>query len=210
MHISVRVVLVTLASTLLLANAVSTTFAGRLEVSSQQIRATWSSFELGNIITGTARCKVTLEGSFHSRTIRKVERSLIGAITRFNVTACTNGRVTAGTQVPLGHLTYESFSGTLPNITTVGFLLSRFAVLFEVQEICNGIYGSLDTDNISLAATREAGGSITSVAPVAGRNILSFTHDLGSPAFCPTTVTVNGSGRLTVLNGTALVTVRLI
>jgi hypothetical protein len=209
MHRSVCTALTALTTALLLASAVTAASARNLSVSSQNFRAVWTNLETTNEIGEPAvRCSVTLEGSFHSRTLPKVARLLIGAVTRFNIAACTNGRLTPGTQVPLAHLTYESFTGTLPDISRIGFLLSRIALLMEVPGFCNGVYGSLGADNISLTATREGGGGISSLAPVPGRNGWTLTATLSG--FCPGRIGVVGTGTLTVLNGTSRITVRLI
>jgi hypothetical protein len=99
--------------------------AGRLSVSNRTIRAMWSNVEMyvtnpgeegaqyGNI------CRLTLEGSFHSATIRKVVGTLIGYVSRVSVAACTDPDiiVTALREALPWHVRYQSFSGTLPAIS---------------------------------------------------------------------------------------------
>jgi hypothetical protein len=197
-----------LTAALLLASAISTASARNLSVTGSNLRIVWTNIEFTNEIGVPAtRCSLTLEGSFHSRTIPKVERLLIGAITRAIFNACTNGRFRASTEILPWHLTYENFTGTLPAIRTVGLLLNRAAYLQEVPGFCNGRYGSA-TDNISFTASLEGGGGITTVVPVEGRNRWALTQTLSG--ICPTRAGFRNEGTVTVLNGTARVTVRLI
>jgi hypothetical protein len=210
---------------LLLASAVATTSARNLSVSNQNIRVTWRSLEF--VGGATIVCQVTLEGSFHTTTIAKVARTLIGAITRVKVKRpCNGGEAWAANGLDvhprLGrlnntlpwHITYEGFEGRLPNIENVLLLLSRFR--FKVQApifttIC--LYGNA-TDNITGRATREAGGAITTLAPVTGRNIANLVTELGSSGLCGRTGTfrnpVADPGQVFLLGNTARITVTLI
>jgi len=115
---------------LVLAAVVSTASANRLSTSSQQIRATWSqvSFEFG---VGTIRCKVTLEGSFHARTFTKVRETLLGYITRAVIqTPCEFGELHFLAETLPWHLHYESFTGTLPRMTSVRFKIAEMSLWF--------------------------------------------------------------------------------
>jgi len=216
---TIQRVVAALAATLLLAVVVGSASARSLSSTTSNIRATFASIEFATE-AATVRCRVTLEGSFHTRTIAKVVRSLIGAVTRAIVAhPCTGGEAWAdnGTEAePLGtapnrlpfHLTYENFTGTLPNITSIGLLYSRFSFVIQCAGICTGRYGSA-TDNISMTSTREAGGAITSLAPVAGRNIATLVTTLAG-FLCPATGAFMGSGTPTVLNNTNRITITLI
>jgi hypothetical protein len=213
-------IITALTATLLLATAVSTASARIFSTSNQGIRATWTSLEFnGGLVI---RCQVTLEGSFHSRTIVKVARLLIGAITnaRFKQETCTGGRFSTfnGTERYNGgtpsntlpwHLTYESFIGNLPTIAGIRILLSRFRFGEEIPGTCTGRIGSA-TDNITaLAARNTVNGEITSITPVEGLNRATIiTRDAG--IFCPTTLEFRGTGQLTLLNSAAKITITLI
>ena len=203
MRMPAKLGLTALAATLLLATAVSAG-ARNLSVTNQNIRATWSSLEFeGNAVT--LRCRVTLEGSLHSRTIAKVARTLIGAITRATVDTanCTNGSVRAE-RTPW-HITYEGFTGTLPIITSVKFLISRFRFNIIVPGLCTGEYGR-ETDNVTLQAFM-SGTALTSITPVITNNHI---HLLIGSAFCPFTVALLGSGTITLLGTITNVSVVLI
>ena len=195
-----------LAAALLLAAAVSSASARSLSVSNQNIRVTWASLEeVGGI---TIRCRVTMEGSFHSRTIVKAARTLTGAITRATVDEanCTNGTERPRNETLPWHLTYEGFAGTLPNINAVFLLLSRFRFSLNVPGICTADYG-IATDNITTRANVNASGEITTLEPVSGRNRLTL-HS-GTP-FCPGSRTFAGSGTVTLLGTTTRIRVTLI
>jgi hypothetical protein len=203
--------LTALAVTTLLACAVGTASAGRLSTSNSNIRVTWGILEFGGA-GAIIRCPVTIEGSFHTRTIVKVARSLVGSITNARVRqeSCTEGTAAAfngvetynGAAAPQTlpwHLSYESFVGRLPNITSITFLLTRIRFGYIFLPFCIGQYG-IATDRISLTATREVGGGITSIRPIPGRDIVSlFRTDFG---FCPARTVLIGSGQVT-LTGTA-------
>jgi hypothetical protein len=138
MHRHIRLLLTSLAATAILAAAVGTASANNLSVSNQQIRVTWSGLELtNNITTGTVRCPVTLEGSFHSATIRKVSRALIGYISRAAVglaAQCTGGRATINQETLPWHLAYDSFRGALPRIEEITLLLIRASFIVTPNE----------------------------------------------------------------------------
>ncbi len=209
---------------IVLASALATASARSLSVSEQSIRVSWASIEFP--LFGTSvRCRLTLEGSFHGRSIAKSARSLIGSITQAIFGhPCTNGEFWAdnGTEAePLGtapnrlpwHLTYESFTGTLPNISAVGLLLNRISVVFQgtllgITARCR--YGRTE-DNISLAASREAGGGITGLAPVSGRERISLLEGLRNGGACVRESGFTGrTGPMTGLSNSNTITISLI
>jgi hypothetical protein len=113
MRTSARLGLTALLAALLLSAAVSTASARNLEQSNQNIRVTYSRIEFQSPLV-TIRCNLTLEGSFHSRTIPKRERLLVGAITRATIqnTNCTNGTMVV-LRLPW-HITYEASPAHYP------------------------------------------------------------------------------------------------
>lgn len=208
MHQSLKAAVTALIAALVLASAVSSASARNLSYTGSSLRVTWVKLEFTNEIGVPAiRCTVTLEGSFHSRTIPKVARLLIGLLTRASAAGCTNGRMTPSAETLPWHLTYEGFAGTLPNIRADIPLILRVAVLVEAPGFCNGRYGSA-TDSISYTAVIEGGGGITTATPVVGRNRLTLVQTLSG--ICPTRGGFVGEGTVTVLNSTTGITVRLI
>jgi hypothetical protein len=224
MRTTVKLCFTALTAAFLLASAVATTSARSLSTSNQNIRATWSSLEFVAPGLATIRCQVTLEGSFHRSTIQKSPGTLIGAITRAKVKRpCSGGEGWAANGLdvaPLGrlnntlpwHVTYEAFAGRLPAIEAVILLLSR--IRFKIQAGsppffgCLGLYGN-ERDNITGRATREAGGAITDITAVTGRNSASLVSALSG--ICPERGTFVGrTTSVTLLGQTARITVTLI
>ena len=199
-----RALIATLTATILLA-AANTATARSLSFNTQNIRATWSSLEFQGLVT--VRCRLTLEGSFHTRTIAKVARSLIGAITRATIDEanCTNGQGRVRAETLPWHLTYEGFAGTLPNISAVFALISRFRLNAIIPGACTGDYG-IATDNITGRAN-SVGAEVASLEPVAGRNRLTL-HS--GTAFCPASGNFAGTATVTLLNTTTRIRITLI
>jgi hypothetical protein len=223
MRTSTKLGLTALMAAIMLSSAVATASARSLSVSEQSFRATWSSLEL-SYNGATIRCRVTLEGSFHARSIVKIARSLIGAITKATFGhPCTGGEYWAdnGTEAePLGtapnrlpwHLTYESFTGTLPAISAVNFLISRVSFVLRVTVLgltCQGRYGKSE-DNITLVGAREAGGGLTELTPSATVNRISLVEQLGPQAVCAASQSIGGRGSVVNLSTGARITITLI
>jgi hypothetical protein len=192
---------------LLLAVTAGSASARSISSSNQNIRGTWRSLEFASSLV-TVRCPLTLEGSFHTRTIAKVERSLIGAVMGaiLKQESCTNGRSTPRSETLPWHLTYESFAGTLPNISNVNILIVSFRFLFYSTGCSNGEYGT-ETDNITGRARREAGGAITALEPVEGRTTMTL---VSVREFCPASGRMRGGGDVTVLSSANRITLTLI
>jgi len=202
MRSSAKLGLTALTAAMLLATAVGAASARNLSVSSQNLRATWSRFELISSLV-TIRCPLTIEGSLHSRTIAKIRGDLIGAVTRVSIKeeSCTNGRLQA-TSLPW-HITYESFTGSLPtSISAIQLLLARFRFSFELLGRCE--YGTA-TDNIVLSSRLRLL-ETTSIAPVVGANTINRAEGA-----CSETATLVGpEGIVTQLNSSARIRVTLI
>jgi hypothetical protein len=105
--------------------AVGSASANRLSTSAQDIDMRWSSLVFSSDAGSSATCPITLQGSFHSRTLGKVVNGLIGFVSRASVRGqtsagnCTGATATVLTATLPWHITYRSFQGTLPNITGV-------------------------------------------------------------------------------------------
>jgi hypothetical protein len=108
----------------------ATASASRLSFSSRTFRLVWTPMKFavgfGEL---TIQCNVTLEGSLHSATFVKVERSLLGYVTRASVTECPLSALTA--TLPW-KVVYYRFSGRLPNITEIN--ISFVGVRLRVNE----------------------------------------------------------------------------
>jgi hypothetical protein len=200
-----KLVSTALLAALALSAAFSTATARIFSFSNQNIRATWASLEFQSI-EGNIRCPVTLEGSFHARTLAKVRGTLMGSITRAFVreTSCNGGRFLPK-ELPW-HLTYESFVGALPDIASLRFLLSRFTFLIIYPTVATCEYGA-PGDNVTISATREVGG-LTTFTFVEGSN--TVRNEAPSIGACPATGRLVGAGSLMQLGTTVRVRVTLI
>jgi hypothetical protein len=211
MRTSAKLGLTALAATLLLSTAISTASARNLSVSNANWRAIWSRFEIQTSV-GTVRCRVTLEGFFHSRTIAKTAGLLIGAVTRAEAhrDSCTGGRIAFETAP--SHLTYEGYTGTLPNITSIRLLLARINIAiavsaFGIPTTCH--YGN-EVDNITLSAALDASREITELTQVAGRNTATLTEGGFGCSGSGTLVSWAGDGLVRLLGSTTRIRVTLI
>ncbi len=205
MQMPAKLSLTALTVALLLSAAVTAASAGRLSISNQNIRVTWRSLEFGSSVV-TIRCPVTLEGSFHSRTITKVHGTLIGAVTRMAIKneSCTNGVVEASL-LPW-HLTYENFIGALPRISDVDILLSRFRFGLTIPGLCTrGQYGTT-TDNVT-GGFMLSSGIVTGFGWLTGGNTATLVT---ARDFCPPSVTLRNLGIVTLLNSQAAIVITLI
>lgn len=152
-----------LATTLLLALS-ATAAASRLSYSSKEFRITWASLKFSASEGGVSiTCPVTLEGSFHERTATKTREAVAARITSSTVGTCREGNATILAETQPWEVTYQSFTGVLPNITGVRYALINAA--FQVEPGL-GIVCLARTSNEWQAAgdaRRDANGRITSL-----------------------------------------------
>lgn len=194
-----------LAASLVLTFASGAASARNLSFSNPNIRVTWARLQIVSSLN--VECQVTLEGAFHSRRIAKASGSLIGTINRatINEEACTNGRVRPR-ETPW-HITYEGFTGVLPNITATYLLVSRLRLNVIISGFCTAEYGTTE-DNLTFRLNREAGGAASSLEPVTGR---AAAHRVSGGAFCPSSAELAGqSTSFSASGGGAGVTLFLI
>lgn len=155
--------------------ACSSASAIQLSLGEPTFRAVWTPARF--VFAGvTVSCNVTLEGSFHSTTFAKVERSLIGFVTRATPGSCSNGTMSVLTATLPWHVQYGGFTGTLPDISTVSMRIV-------------GMSGSWTFLGITCLARTEAG---TPAGLIAERNgsgtITNFRWDESLP------IPLTGSG----------------
>ncbi|HZV73419.1 MAG TPA: hypothetical protein VFF79_06865 [Conexibacter sp.] len=208
--------LTALSAAVMLAALVGTASANRLSVSESTLRAVWpeeSKLNFSNTAGGLEiSCSVTLEGSFHSRSIVKTRGSLIGYITRAivgPVANCVKNNVT-NVQVLTAslpwHVRYDSFTGTLPAITGVRLQLVGAAFLLTAFG-ASCLYRSTPEQPAFGIANREAGGTITGLQAENGSEIPLASGGI----LCPASGTFNGTAtRVTKLGETATIRLTLI
>ncbi|MGN6190102.1 MAG: hypothetical protein ACTHOE_14500 [Conexibacter sp.] len=197
---SVKLSLTAMVAVVALAALVSVASARTLSYSSQTWRTTFPNVEYTGAFNAV-RCALTLEGTLHSRNVAKTAGALIGYVTRAShAAACGAGSAIVLAETLPWHLRYRSFTGTLPNITSVGLDIVEYAV--SLREAL-GIFCSIRsnaTEPVTLTLSREGGGALTS-ARIGGT----------LPSSCGFNITLAGtSNTLTVLNSTTAITVTLI
>ncbi|HZV73605.1 MAG TPA: hypothetical protein VFF79_07815 [Conexibacter sp.] len=209
-----KLTLAALTATLLMALAVNTASANNISVSNQFFRVVWSPLNfIGEGSSVRTTCDVTLEGSFHSRTIVKTIGSLIGYVTRAIFGGCTENSSTVLTATLPWHLTYEGFSGRLPNITRLRLLLRHMAY---VQSIFGGLVECLYADAGRNAEENAAGellltGSSANELAADPSIRVPFVRGSGLTENCPMRVGFTGTGQVTLLGSTSTrITVTLI
>lgn len=187
----------------------STAFGNHMSISNQNWRLVFSPLRF----TGTAgfasiACPVTLEGSFHSASIAKTAGLLLGYVNRASVAAasCTGGSARIEQEALPWHIRYESFNGTLPNIT--GIALQIVGAAFLITTSFGGCRYRTTAESPSVGvATRESGGAITG-ATLSERSEIPLTTTLSG--FCDPRGRFEGTGRLTAQGSTAAISVTLI
>jgi hypothetical protein len=200
-----------MTAALVLLLAVGSASAGKLSISNQRIRAVWSALEFRNA-TVAVRCPVTLEGSFHSGTIRKIRDALIGYITRATAhsAACTNGHARFLQETLPWHMTYFLFEGTLPRISMILAKVIGLGVLLEIMMLAECLYGSTAARPIGLELRlNTTTGQVTSVRP---QELFALTliEDLGGLETCPDPFLLGGTGTVTLLGNVNAISIRLI
>jgi hypothetical protein len=179
MRIRSKLLFVALGATVLMAYAVGTASATRLATSAQTFRIQWSAlnFQAGGGVS--VSCPVTLSGSFHSRTISKVSGQLIGYVNvaRVNEASCSGGTARARSETLPWHVQYNSFGGTLPNITSV--TLTLVGARFEI--VAGGVTCEAGTTQASPAFGRA---TVSSGTVTEFKALEEHTIPLGGSFFC--------------------------
>jgi hypothetical protein len=209
----IRLTLTALTATAIMAMALTNASANRLSISGHNVRVVWRSLEFAGQSGGFAatRCSITLEGSFHSNTIKKVEKALIGHISRASIgSPCTNGSASVHTETLPWKVDYNGFTGTLPAIRSVRFLLVGDS--FRIAQTV------LFTFTCDAAATEEGPGEGETLIDSSG-NTLNLQPDPNT-AFpttggsCPEAIGIfkapTGDGQITVLGATTRIRLTLI
>jgi hypothetical protein len=209
-----RIIIGGLITALALAAAVGTANARRLAMSENHFLSHFRTltFAAGefNII-----CAVSIEGSFHEKTLEKVANSLVGYISEARVKRpCTQGEAWiqdtqergAGEPESLPwHITYERFIGALPNITGIELLLPTALFLVEVGIKC--VYRATTTSPMKGIITREAGGRVTGLRANEAKPIPKTEP---SNFLCPPSGNLIGTGIVGTQVGYREITVTLV
>jgi hypothetical protein len=195
-----KALLTVAGASILLAALVGVASAGKLSTSSQTLRATFREVRFSGGF-GSTTCPVTVEGSFHERTISKNSGALTGYITRAIIGTCATGTATILAETLPWHVRYNSFTGTLPNITSV--VANIVGTAFQIHEPVFGITclaRATEGEPARITFNREAGGVLTTAV---------LSGSVGTN--CGASGTFTGtSTSFTVLNSATRITVTLI
>ena len=191
-----KLLLVAIGAALLLGGLVGAASARSFSTTSQTFRVAFRTVTARGLF-GISNCPVTLEGSLHSRTIPKVNDTLMGYITRASLGTCgPEAMVTILTETLPWHVRYGFFNGALPNITAISAHILEFSYRIRDTRTCLARTGSenrivitflRDTTTRALTTTELIGNIITDCNEFA---VFSSTRD-------PVTV-LNSSSRITV------------
>jgi hypothetical protein len=187
-----KLLLATLAATVLLGALVSSASASRLENSSLTNRASWTRMDFTGGF-GTFECEVVLKGSFHTRSIAKNTSNLIGYITEGTVTRCARDSATINRGSLPWHRRYSSFAGTLPLISGIAETVTGAELTLREAF---GITCTVRATESSMILTYTLSAGTVTSASSSGRNRCSgLEFELGGT----TSAVDNGSGtRLTI------------
>jgi hypothetical protein len=202
-----RLALAACAATAVLALAAGSAFARRLELSTQAFLIGWGGAAPLVAEAGGSRvsCAVSLEGSFHSRTLSKVCGELAANVFEAGVRECNGGEATVLFETLPWHVQYNSFTGTLPSITSLTTMLVGAAIRISV----GGVECLARTSGREPWFTRfnMSSGRITSVESLGEHTIAlggGFLCEFGGAG------RLTGTGTLTRDDTTVAITVRLV
>jgi hypothetical protein len=210
MRLTTKSYIALVVTTLALCATVASASANRLSVSNRFFRLTWASLEF-EVAGTTTRCPITLEGSFHSSTFRKIEEALVGNVTRGLVNGarppCTGATTTILAESLPWHIRYGGFIGALPNISRLTIRVIGFTLRIDFDGILPPCLLRTTTENPArFFLEREAGGAIAGVSSDPSSSIpLSNGFGCGVAE-----ATYAGTARFTVLNSATRVTLTLI
>lgn len=195
MHKFTRLALLALAVTAAVAAFSTSAFASRLSTTEQFFRITWNDLDFSE---GLIACDVTLEGSFHSRTLRKVPKALIGVVSGGSVGECGGvGSARILRETFPWHITYEGFTGTLPNITSIRTLLvnASFLIIVDFFVDYDCLYRSTVT-NPARGIINVSAGTATGLRADEATQIPLFRRLAESTSNCPSEGEFSGTGAI--------------
>ena len=131
-----KLALAVVGATVLLGAVVSSASATRLSSTTRGINASWTRINFRGGL-GTFDCEIIINGTGHANTIAKTAGLLMGLVTAANVTRCARGSATMLRETLPWHVRYDSFLGTLPNITAIRTRV--IGLSYRVQEPTFGI-----------------------------------------------------------------------
>jgi hypothetical protein len=160
-------------------------------------------------------CAISLEGSFHEKTIEKIVGSLVGYISEARLKRpCSGGEAWMQTTQERGageseslpwHILYERFIGALPNITGIETQAIGVSLLLSLGGT-RCVYRSSSTSPMLGIINREAGGKATGVRSNEAKRIPKIEGGL----LCPGSAPLVGTGIVGTQVGYREITVTLV
>jgi hypothetical protein len=203
---------IALALAALLVFAAATAASGNnLSINEREFELVWGSLTLTFNVGTTVSCPTTLLGHDHNVSFVKSIGQLIGFIDHVQRGRCTGGTATPVESSLPWHETYEGFTGTLPNITSINILIAGMSAQITTLVLGLSITCQATTtgaENLTVALNI-AGGRVTSTTASSGT---IDTVDVGGGTNCDSlgiTMRISGNGAKTTLGGAAI-SVRLI
>jgi hypothetical protein len=198
-----RTLLALVGAAVLLAALGSAAAARNLSTTSQTLRAQFRELRF-NFPNASTQCQVTIDGSFHNRTISKTPGTLSGFITRVTLGACATGATTILTETLPWHVRYQSFTGTLPNITAITAHVIGAALRIREVGGVNCLATTSATEPGIIRMTRDTVTGAITGAELSG-TLASGFECLGTRGGF-----VSDNAPVTVSNSTARITISLI
>lgn len=195
----VQLALAGLAATLLLGLAANPTYAGRLSLTARTFKIAWPRLELTDE-TSTARaiCPVTLQGSFHSTTLRKTVGAVLGYATRHETGRCSVGEAELERGISgVWSIQYVGFTGTLPRIS--GFTVKIVEVHYSFRAFNNEVCGYFEIGAEQPKGTFQIEASARITGFVLDTTV--FLPRTGLNFFCPQRSAQRGTATVTTVTG---------
>jgi hypothetical protein len=190
-----KLLLAVVGATVLFGALVSPAFAGRLSLSSDLVAETFTRTNFSGGL-GTIECDLILTKILHSRSFAKTRLLLLGYIIAANITRCARGGATILRETLPWHIRYDSFSGTLPNITSFKTLMVGFAL--RVREPTFGIEClARSTPEESYALTYNLSGGVIQSVSLSGTSHCGSSI-VGAISGITNNVTDGATARITV------------
>jgi hypothetical protein len=133
--------------------------AGRLSISTREWIATWREMRVTGGF-GSTTCTLTLEGELHTKTIEKTRSSLLGYVIGASTRGCGAFPATVLRETLPWHIQYESFTGTLPNITAAAMKIIGFSFRIRESFGIQCLFRSTEARPLLDTLRREASGTI--------------------------------------------------
>lgn len=206
MRIYSKLALAGLAAIAAFSVAVGAANARSLRVSEQNFEDIWTKVGLSAAGT-TVGCPVTLLGHFEERTFAKVVGATVGIYRHVEIGTCTGGAVTVLIGSLPWRISYQGFSGTLPRMTQIRFLLIGISIQVHPEGSAECLARTTAEHPAFGEAALSAGGDISGFRLDEGARIPlggGFICSLAGEASIEGTAEVRNLPRLGALNVTLI------